>query len=72
MDEMNIVSKFTNGLISKIIEAALRKQLGSEIRIDIHAIHAKVENGKTTLHIDADANVNNDEIPKLLNKFHVL
>lgn len=72
MDEMNIVSKFTNGLISKIIEKALRKSIGSEIRIDIHSINVKVDNGRTTLHVDADANISNDEIPKILGKFNVL
>ncbi len=66
MDEMRIVSKFTTGMISKLLKLALRKKLGYDIDIRLNEVTAKVDNGKTHIHLDVDAELEKDELTKIL------
>lgn len=66
MDEMNIVSKFTTNIISKLAEMALRKKLGYNIGIQLNEVKTTIVDGKTHVHLDLDAELDKDEILKIL------
>ena len=66
MDEMKIVSKFTTGMISKLLKMMLRKKLGYDIDIKLNEVTAKIYDGKTHIHLDADAELGKEELTKIL------
>lgn len=66
MDEMKIVSKFTTSMISKLLRMMLRKKLGYDVVIKLNEVTAKVDNGKTHIHLDVDAELEKDELTKIL------
>lgn len=66
MDEMKIVSGFTTTLVSKLLRFALRKKLGYDIHIQLNTLEATIKDGKTYVHIDADAEMDKDELAKVL------
>lgn len=66
MDEMKIVSGFTTTLVSKLLRFALRKKLGYDIHIQLNTLEATIKDGKTHVHIDADAEIDKDELAKVL------
>ncbi len=66
MDEMKIVSGFTTTILSKLLRFALRKKLGYDITIQLNTIEATVKDGKTRIHIDANAEMDKDELSKVL------
>lgn len=68
MDEMKIVSKFTNGIISKMIKMVLKKKLGYEVDIQLNQITTTIIEGKTHIHLDVDAELKKEELMKILKK----
>lgn len=66
MDEMKITSVFTRGIVSKILRKVIRKKTGYEIDIQLNDITTTIQNGKTHLHVDVDAELNKDELIKIL------
>lgn len=66
MDELRIVSGFTRGLISKLIRMTLRKKVGCDADIQLHAMDVTVIDGKTHIHLDLDAELEKEELLKLL------
>lgn len=66
MDEMKITSKFTTNMISKLIKMVLSKKLGYNVDIQLNAINATIIDGKTHVHLDVDAELDKDELTKIL------
>ena len=66
MDEMKIVSKFTTGIISRMLKAYLKKKFGYDIDIQLNEFKAVVANGRSTVHLDIDACMGADEMDKFL------
>ena len=66
MDEMKITSKFTTNMISKLIKMVLSKKLGYSVDIQLNAINATIVDGKTHVHLDVDAELDKDELTKIL------
>lgn len=66
MDEMKIVSKFTRGIASKILKTVIHKKTGYEVDIQLNEITTTISDGKTHLHVDIDAEINKDELMKIL------
>lgn len=66
MDEMKIVSGFTKGIISKIIQMVLRKKIGCDASIQLNDLNATVNDGKTHIHLDLDVELEKDQLLKLL------
>lgn len=66
MDEMKIVSKFTTNMMSKLIKMVLRKKLGYNIDILLNEVKASINDGKTHVHLDVDAELDKDELTKIL------
>lgn len=71
MDEMRIVSKFTRGIISKALKVMVRKKSGYNVDIQVNEITTTINDGKTHLHVDVDAELERDELIKIL-KHHKL
>lgn len=63
---MKIVSKFTRGIISKLLMMVIRKKSGYNVDIQLNEIIATVTDGKTHFHLDIDADLNKDELMKIL------
>lgn len=66
MDEMKIVSKFTTNMISKLIKLVLRKKLGYNVDIQLNEIKTTITDGKTHVHLDIDAELEKEELAKIL------
>lgn len=66
MDEVRIVSKFTRSVISKLLKMTLHKKLGYNIDIQLNEVNATVADGKTHVHLDVDAELDKDELIKIL------
>lgn len=66
MDEMKIGSKFTTSIISKLVAMVIRKKLGYEVGLKLNEVNATVIDGKTHIHLDVDAELEKDELMKIL------
>lgn len=66
MDEMKIVSKFTRGIISKILKTVIHKKTGYDIDIQLNEVTTTISEGKTHLHLDVDAELSKEELVKIL------
>ena len=63
---MKIQSAFMTGRVSKLIRTILRKKLGYDIDIQINNVKVNVSDGKASIHLDADAEVETNELMKIL------
>lgn len=63
---MRIVSKFTRGIISKALKMVVRKKSGYNVDIQVNEITTTINDGKTHLHVDVDAELERDELIKIL------
>lgn len=66
MDEMRIVSKFTRGIISKAVKMVVHKKTGYDVDIQLNEVTTTITDGKTHLHLDIDANLEREELIKIL------
>lgn len=66
MDEMKIGSKFTTGIISKLVSMVIRKKFGYDIDLKLNELNTTVIDGKTHVHLDVDAELEKDELMKIL------
>lgn len=66
MDEMKIVSRFTNGIISKLAKMVIKNKLGYDVDIEFNQIKMTVVDGKTHIHLDVDAELSKEELGKIL------
>ena len=47
MDEMKIGSKFTTGILSKLIAMLIRKKFGYDVELKLNEVNTTVIDGKT-------------------------
>ena len=66
MDEMKIVSKLTTNMISKLVKMVLRKKFGYDVDIQLNEIKTTINEGRTHVHLDVDAELSKDELVKIL------
>lgn len=66
MDEMKIGSKFTTNIISKLIAMVIRKKFGYEVELKLNEVNATVIDEKTHVHLDVDAELDKEELIKIL------
>ena len=69
MDEMNIGSKFTTSIISKLARLAIRKKFGYDVKLNLNEVKATVVDGKTHVHLDIEAEFEKDDLTKILESF---
>lgn len=63
---MKIGSKFTTGIISKLVSMVIRKKFGYDVQLKLNEVNATVIDGKTHVHLDVDAELNKEELNKIL------
>lgn len=63
---MKIVSKFTRGVLSKIVKTVIHKKFGYDVNIQLNDVNVTIMDGKTHLHLDVDAEMDKDELIKIL------
>lgn len=63
---MKIGSKFTTGIISKLVSMVIRKKFGYDVHLNLNEVTATVNDGKTHVHLDVDAELEKDELTKIL------
>lgn len=68
MDELKLKlsTKFMRGIVTKLISKAIYKKYGYDIDILLNEIEIKNEDGKVHLHMNVDAEVNNDDFKKII------
>lgn len=68
MDEMKLKlsTKWMRGIVANLISKAISKKFGYDLDILINEIQIKSEDGKMQIHLDADAEINNDEFKKII------
>lgn len=63
---MKIGSKFTTNIISKLIAMVIRKKFGYEVELKLNEVNATVIDGKTHVHLDVDAELDKEELIKII------
>lgn len=68
MDVLKLVvsTKFMRNLITKLLAKAIRKKTGYQIDIQINAIEAETYDGKVRLRVDANAEMNGEDLMNAL------
>ena len=68
MDELklNLSSKLMRGIVTKLISKAVYKKTGYKIGIELNNINVEVINGKAHIHVNANAEIDNDELMKIV------
>ena len=66
MDKMNIISKFTTAIVSKVAKVVIKKKLGVDMDIWLKEMKITVNDGNTHAHLDIDVELSKDELKKLL------
>ena len=70
MDEMRIATKFTQGIIAKIIRKILIKKLGIDLTICFEApIELKIDGDTAQIHLDVTVLVPTDDIQKIIKEY---
>ena len=68
---MKIVSGFMRGAVSKIVRLILRKKTGYDVDIQFNDIKITVNEGKSHVHLDLDAELEKEELMKILKKIGI-
>lgn len=63
---MRIESKFTRTIISKLVKMVLQKKFGYDIDILLNELNATIIDGKAHVHLNIDAELNKDELTKIV------
>ena len=63
---MKIGSKFTTGIISKLASMVIRKKFGYDVQLKLNEVTATVNDGKTHVHLDVDAELTKEELNKII------
>lgn len=63
---MRIVSKFTRGIVSKAVKMVVHKKTGYDVDIQLNELTTTITDGKAHLHLDIDADLERDELIKIL------
>lgn len=66
MDEVKIVTKFTRGVVSKVIEMAVKKSLGYSAKIRVNDIAVTNSDESVHVHLDVEADLDHSELLKVL------
>ena len=68
---MKIKSKFTTMIVSKILKGVIKSKTGYDVNIQLNELQTSINDGKTHIHLDVDAEINKEELMKLLNTLNL-
>ena len=54
------------GIISKLVSMVIRKKFGYDVQIKLNEVTATVNDRKTHVHLDVDAELTKEELNKIL------
>lgn len=63
---MKIGSKFVTSVISKVVKGLLKKKFEYDVDIQLNELNITFTDGKAHVHLNADAELNKDELMKIL------
>lgn len=68
MDELrlNLSTKFMRAIVTKLLSRAIYKKFGYKVDIELNTISVEVINGKAHIHADVDAEIDNNELVKMV------
>ena len=66
MDEMKISSKFMRNMVANLVKKTVKKKVGYEVDIQLNEFTATVTDGTAHVHLSVDAELNKDELTKIL------
>lgn len=68
MDELKLAlhTRFMKSIVTKILSKAILKKTGYEIKIQINNVEAETYDGKTHIRMDIAAELNNEDLVKIL------
>lgn len=70
--KLNLGPAFLRSMIARIIGKAIKKKLGCDIDILIKEIQVTSENGRTSVHLNLDAELSNEELTKLIKSIDLI
>ena len=65
-DEMRICTSFMRGIVSKVISRTLKKRTGCDVAVQLNNLGITLKDGKTHVHLDIDAELDQEELMKLI------
>ena len=66
MDEMKISTRLMKGLIAKIVKTMIKKKVGYDVDIRLNDLIITNDDDKAHVHLNVDAELNKDELAKIL------
>lgn len=68
MDELKLKlsTKFMRGIVTNLISKVIYKKFGYHVDIELNEIELRNEDGKVHIHLNVDAEVNNDDFKKII------
>lgn len=68
MDELKLVlnTRFMRGLVTKLLSKAIYKKIGCRVDVQINEIKAETHDGKISIHMDLDAEMNTEDLMDIL------
>lgn len=65
--KINLTTKLTNVIVTKVVNTIVKKKLGYNIDIQLNDVVITEADGKVHLHIDVDAETSTEEFKKIIN-----
>lgn len=68
MDELKLVlhTRFMRSVVTKMLSKAIFKKTGYDVDIQLNKIEAETYEGKIRIHMDIDAELNKEDLVKIL------
>ena len=70
MDELKLLlnTRFMRNIFTKILNKAIYKKTGYHVDIQLNELKAEVHDGKISFHVNADAEMNSEDLIDILKK----
>lgn len=65
--KINLSTKLTNVIITKIVKSIIKKKLGYDFDIQLNDVVMTEADGKVHFHIDVDAETSTEEFKRIIN-----
>lgn len=68
MDELKLTlnTRFMRNIVTKILTKAIYKKTGYRVDIQLNEVKAETHDGKISLHMDIDAQMNSEDLVNIL------
>ena len=68
MDVMKIESKFTTGILARVIKRTVKKQFGYDIDLNIKSVRVKIDDDMANAHLELDARMPKETLSDIVDK----